>query len=233
LPAVSEAADLLAQVIDQDVEVDGGRLAIRDEVARDRVVSHSDPEMRHRRKSASRRFDGHKTDLINDEDSELVLGIDVRVTNAGDGDGTVPLLEQVQKLPGVEAETLLGDMASSDGDVREAVEAKGVDLVAKVPPVTNRGRFPKSDFIIDDENKQVTCAAGNTTSTSRQVKDHKGRPATAYTFDPTICANCPMRDLCSTSKNRRRIRPPPRPHRGQGRRTSRTLRSPEKGSRPG
>jgi transposase len=204
-PAVVEAADLLAQVIDADVEVDGDHLAIRDGVAPDRVISHSDPEMRHGRKSASRRFDGFKMDLITDEDSELVLGVDIRAGNAGDGDGTVPLLEQVQKLSGVEVETLLGDMAYSDGDVREAVEERGVDLVAKVPPVTNSGRFPKTDFTIDNENKQVTCPAGNTTGTSRQVKDHKGRPATAYTFDPDICANCPLRDQCTTSTKGRQI----------------------------
>lgn len=205
LPAVVEAADLLAQVIDQDVEVDGDHLAIRDAVARDRVISHSDPEMRHGRKSASRRFDGFKMDLITDEDSELVLGVDVRAANAGDGDGARPLLDQVQALGGVEVETLLGDMAYSDGDVREAVEETGVDLVAKVPPVTNSGRFPKTDFKIDNENKQVTCPAGNTTTASRQVKDHKGRRATAYTFDPAICAACPLRDQCTTSTKGRQI----------------------------
>ena len=59
-PAVVRATDLLAQVVDQDVTVDDdGEAAIRNGVAPDRVVSHSDPEMRHGRKSASRRFDGH------------------------------------------------------------------------------------------------------------------------------------------------------------------------------
>ena len=125
---------------------DDGDPEIRQGVARDRVISHSDPEMRHGRKSASRRFDGHKLDVIGDEDSELVLGVDVRAGNAPDGEGAVPLLGQVQGVDGVEVETLLGDMAYSDGDVREAVEEAGAELVAKVPPVTNSGRFPKTDF---------------------------------------------------------------------------------------
>jgi hypothetical protein len=57
---VAEAARLLAEVVLQDV-IDGEQgPEIRDGVARDRIVSHSDPEMRHGRKSASRRFDGHK-----------------------------------------------------------------------------------------------------------------------------------------------------------------------------
>jgi len=45
----------------QDVEIDPdtGQPRIRQGVAKDRIVSTTDPEMRHGRKSASRRFDGH------------------------------------------------------------------------------------------------------------------------------------------------------------------------------
>jgi hypothetical protein len=48
--------------------------------------------MRHGRKSASRLFDGHKLDVMNDEASELVLGVDVREGNAGDGEGTAAMV---------------------------------------------------------------------------------------------------------------------------------------------
>ena len=161
--------------------------------------------MRHGRKSASRRLDGHKLDVIVDEDSELVLGVDVRAGNAGDGDGAAPLLAQVQAVDGVEVETLLGDMAYSDGDVREAVEAAGAELVAKVPPVTNAGRFPKTDFIVDLKAGTVTCPAGNTTSDARPIKDHKRRRADAYRFDAATCAGCPLRDQCTTGKGGRQI----------------------------
>jgi hypothetical protein len=103
--AVVAAADLLAAVVGQDVEVDGEHLGIRQGVAPDRVISHSDPEMRHGRKSASRRFDGFKMDVITDEDSELVLGVDVRAGNASDGDGCAPLLAEVQGRAGIDVET--------------------------------------------------------------------------------------------------------------------------------
>src|SRR5439155_1325314 len=57
-----EAAQLLAALVAQDVEIDPdtGQPRIRQGVAKDRIVSTTDPEMRHGRKSASRRFDGHK-----------------------------------------------------------------------------------------------------------------------------------------------------------------------------
>ena len=207
-PAVSEPADLLAQVIDQDVEADDsgeGKPQIRQGVARDRVISHSDPEMRHGRKSASRRFDGHKLDIITDEDSELVLGVEVRAGNASDGDGAVPLLAQIIALPGIVVGTLLGDMAYSDGDVRQAVEEQGAELVAKVPPVTNGGRFPKTDFVIDSEARSVTCPAGVTTTDARPAQDHKGRPATRFVFASATCAACPLMARCTTAKGGRQI----------------------------
>jgi transposase len=205
-PEVAEAARLLAAVVLQDVTDTGAGPEICDGVARDRIVSHSDPEMRHGRKSASRRFDGHKLDVIVDEDSELVLGVDVRAGNAGDGEGAAALLAKVQNIDGVEVGTLLGDMAYSDGDVRQAVEAEGVELVAKVPPVTNAsGRFPKTDFTVDLKAGTVSCPAGNTTSDARPIKDHKRRRALLYRFDAGTCAVCPLRDQCTAGKGGRQI----------------------------
>jgi transposase len=204
-PVVAEAARWLAEVVLQDVTDTGTGPEIRQGVARDRIVSHSDPEMRHGRKSASRRFDGHKLDVVIDENTELVLGVEIRAGNAGDGEGAAPLLEQVQGTDGIEVETMLGDMAYSDGDVREAVEAQGAEMVAKVPPVTNGGRFPKTDFDIDLAAGTVTCPAGEVTRAARPITDHKGRPAFAYTFDAATCATCPLRDRCTTAKGGRQI----------------------------
>lgn len=204
--AVAEPAELLGRVIGQDLCLDdAGDLDIAEGVAADRVISHSDPQMRHGRKSASRRFDGHKMDALVDEASELVLAVGVRAGNAGDGDGTVGLLEAAGGIDGIEIDTLVGDMAYSDGDVREAVEATGAEMVAKVPPVTNAGRFPKTDFGIDLEAGAVTCPAGHTTTTSQNTKDHKGRKATVFLFPAETCAACAMRDQCTGGKSGRRI----------------------------
>jgi hypothetical protein len=206
-PAVAEPVGLLGQVIDQDTEPDpdGGGPRIRRGVARDRVISNSDPEMRHGRKSSSRRFDGHKMDIISDETSEMVLGLDIRAGNASDGEGAVPLLDDVRSVPGVDVETLVGDMAYSDGDIRAAVEERDVELVAKVPPVTNSGRFPKTDFYTDLEAGEVTCPAGEVSTTAIPGRDHKGRAGLQFHFDPAECATCPLRPECTTAAGGRTV----------------------------
>ena len=218
---VAEAAGLLAQIVDQDVVRDGeGNPEIRQGVARDRVVSHSDPEMRHGRKSASRRFDGHKLDVVTDEDSEIVLDVDVRAGNAADGDAAdgdaaAPAVEWVNDLlDGVadddapQVDTLVGDMAYSDGDVREAVEAAGAEMVAKVPPATNAGRFPKTDFALDLDADQpcATCPAGQTTTTTNKTRDHKGRATFEFVFPAATCAACPLREQCVKGRGGRGVR---------------------------
>jgi len=90
-PAVREPADLLAQVIDQDVQGDeAGNPEIRQGVAPATGLSPFPiPRCAHGRKSVSRRFDGQKLDVIDDEDTELILGVDVRAANAPDGEGKI------------------------------------------------------------------------------------------------------------------------------------------------
>lgn len=68
--------------------------------------------------------------------------------------------------------------------------------MAKVPPVTNAGRFPKTDFVIDLAANTVTCPAGEVTSDARRAIDHKGRPAIRFVFAAPACAACPLRQRC-------------------------------------
>ena len=156
-------------------------------------------------KSTSRRFDGHKMDLVTDEASELILGVDVRAGNATDGGGAMPLVDQVTATPGVTIATVVGDMAYSDGDIRAGMAQRGLDLVAKVPPVSNAGRYPKTDFYVDLDAGEVTCPAGETTAEAAPRRDHKGRPGLLFRFDPLECASCPLRADCTTGAGGRTI----------------------------
>ena len=57
-------------------------IQIRQGVAVDRVISAHDEDMRHGRKSASKRFDGHKLSVCVDTCSKLILSVDVIADNA-------------------------------------------------------------------------------------------------------------------------------------------------------
>ena len=165
-------------------------------MAKNRIVSTTDPEMRHGRKSASRRFDGHKLHVVEEESTEIILGVDVGAGNGADGEQAAPMAEEIARDTGVEIAELVGDMAYGDGDTRSAVEAAGARMVARVPPVSNSGFFPKTDFVIDPEAPSATCPAGHTTTDAHAVRDHKGRSTKRLLFSVEVCGACPLRAQC-------------------------------------
>lgn len=210
--ALARADALLAAIVAQDVEndPDSGAPRLRQQVAKDRIVSTTDPQMRHGRKSKSRRFDGHKMHVVTDSDTELVLGLDVGAGNGSDGDAAADLVSEVRTAVGLPVTELVGDMAYGDGDTRAEVETAGATMTAKVPPVpTSGGKFSKTDFDIDlsdPDRPRATCPAGaSTTETVGAGKDSKNRPVRALAFPADLCAACPLRARCTSSPAGRRV----------------------------
>ena len=203
---LSDARQLLNQIIDQDIDVDpddGAGPGIRRGVARDRVISVVDPDMRHGRKSASKRVDGYKAHVITDHDNELILGVATTAANRPDGPEAAGLVQAAHQA-GVAVKEVLGDTAYGDGDTRQAVEAVGAKVTAKTQPPAPTGKFVKTDFVVDPDTPSATCPAGHTTTNTRWHRDHKGRPVQILRFGDR-CRGCPLRESCTTSATGRII----------------------------
>jgi Transposase DDE domain len=209
--ALGQADALLAAIVAQDVETDpdSGVPRLRQQVATDRIVSTTDPQMRHGRKSKSRRFDGHKMHVVTDAGTELVLALDVGAGNGSDGDAAAGLVAEVRDELGLPVTELVGDMAYGDGDTRAEVAAAGARMVAKVPPITVGKTFPKTDFLIDltdPTRPRATCPAGQvTTKLVAGSTDRKGRRGRSLAFPTAVCAACPLRAECTNSPAGRRV----------------------------
>ena len=146
------AAELLGQLLLQDVERAEGGMSLKDGVSRDRMMSVHDPEMRHGHKSSRRRFDGHKAAIVVDTGSQLITAVEVLPGNAPDNLGALDLVEQSEANTGVPVAEAMGDAAYGDGDTRQAFADAGRTLIARVPGRPNRTHFPKEDFHIDLED---------------------------------------------------------------------------------
>ena len=138
------AAELLGQLLLQDVERAEGGMSLKDGVSRDRMMSVHDPEMRHGHKSSSRRFDGHKAAIVVDTDSQLITAVEVLPGNAPDNLGALELVEQSEANTGVPVEEAMGDAAYGDGGTRQTFADAGRTLIARVPGRPNRTHFPTS-----------------------------------------------------------------------------------------
>jgi len=89
-------------------------------VAKDRVISTTDPEMRHGRKSSSGKFNGYKTHLIKDVNSDIITNIDVSSGNCPDQGMAELLIDEAKEEFGVKTKSLTGDGAY--GSLRYAKE---------------------------------------------------------------------------------------------------------------
>ncbi len=165
--SAKEAVELLALVSGQDIEQDEtGKFKIAKRVAKDRIISTVDTEARHGHKSKNRRFDGYKTHISIEPESEIICETTATKANAHDHDAIDELAKEIEYEIITDNERD-GDnsipVIIGDGLSRELLKDKGIDLIAKVTPARNRsGLYTKEDFIIDTDQNTVTCPASNT-----------------------------------------------------------------------
>jgi hypothetical protein len=203
---VREAATLLEALLLQDVEgvttPEGSEQAqIKEGTAKGRIPSATDPEVRHGRKSASKRFNGHKADVAADIPSQIIVAFDVLAGDAGDASNALSLVEQAEHNTGQAVQESTGDCAYGGGPTRKAFAEAERDLLAKVPADASRnGLFSKGAFEIDVANNTVSCPGGYTTTTFRESEDG----SKTFVFG-SVCAGCPLRAVCTTSKTGRSV----------------------------
>lgn len=196
-PKMQEAAELLALVCGQDVAEHDGRFVIVRGVAKDRVISTVDTEARHGHKSLHRRFDGYKSHLAIEPDSEIITEVVATAANVADREAIDELLEEVttDEEEDKELPTVIGDSAYADGVTRATLAERHVTLMSKVPPVRNAtGGFTKDRFVVDLDQMTVTCPAKRTVA----IRSHKA------SFAPH-CSSCPLHNACTPSVRGRTV----------------------------
>jgi hypothetical protein len=183
--------EALSEVRKQDLEMCKGRVRLRRGVAENRRVSIEDPDMRHGRKTKSKRFNGFKQHIAADLDTDLILACAVTPANRPEDEAT-PLLEEDLQRGEVRIESLSIDRAYVNSSLVQEVIASGGTVLAK--PWSGRNSraelFGKRDFKIDMRSKTITCPAG-------QVEYFE--PGQVVEFDPEACGPCPLRSRCTLS----------------------------------
>jgi hypothetical protein len=195
-------AELLAQDIDEEPE-DGGGPAIRRGTAKDRVVSTTDPEMRHGHKSHSKGFEGYKAAIVVETGSGVILATDIRAGNVHDGEGAADLVAEAVERSGQELEEVLGDTAYGGLETRASIEALGAEVIAKAPPGTRKGMFDRRDYRVDPRRGVARCPAGKRSIRSEPISGDD--PGWRYIFSRKDCRPCPLREPCTKSRAAARV----------------------------
>lgn len=199
--ALRNARDLLADLLLQDIEEepeDGGGPEIRKGTAKDRIVSTTDPEMRHGRKSHSTTFKGYKASVVAETEDGVILATDVHPGNTHDRVGAAELVDVAGKNAKTKAASVLGDTAYGSMDTRREFAARDIEVVAKAAPPGNKGKveFTLESFSLNTTKSTLTCPAGK-----RSIRrDRRGVDGWTYVFSRNDCNVCPMRSRCTTKK---------------------------------
>ncbi len=191
-PPPQSGIELARRVREQDVleEEDGTPPVLRRGVARERLVSVEDPQMRHGRKSRSVRFSGYKRHVLRDLDTELVRAVGITPANAPEATVTESIAGDLARQPDAELKELHVDRAYlSSSLVRERPEE--LEVYCKAWRVSNGDLFPKTEFLLEWERGLMRCPAG-------VVMPFEA--GGVVRFPKKGCQKCPLRERCTRSR---------------------------------
>jgi len=198
---VRSAGWLLVKIMGDDIESDDqGHPQIAEGTAAERIISITDTEMRHGRKSKAQRFNGFKAAVTSEQTSEMILDIQDIPATGGDGQALMPTIARVEQEAGLTVQRVIGDGAYGSGENRAACaeHREPVDLVAPVARPDDP-EVAKSAFAINLEAKTATCPQGHTV-TARAGSAKLGQPTLRFNFPRATCEACPLFKRCVRSK---------------------------------
>jgi hypothetical protein len=188
--------EAIMQVRAQDLEsTPQGGVQIRQGVAPDRRISIEDAEMRHGRKSKTKRFDGYKEHIARDLTFPVILGCAVTPANRPEEEGAIPIKQDIERQ-GLFISELHIDRAYVNSPVVDEVRQSGGEVFSKPWGQRTRhlGLFSKLDFKLDLRINTITCPGG-------QVEPFE--LGQTVEFDPEACGACPLRAKCTQAASGR------------------------------
>jgi hypothetical protein len=202
-----QTAAALTAIIEHDVEFgpDGQVKGLLQRAAGDRLISMTDPDMRHGRKSASVLIAGYKAQVVASLLWGFILLTKVFRANQHDGENLPQLLAALNRM-GLSPCKVIGDHAygtvANHAHVAQR-NAQGLvpaqELVARMPRPQNGGRFTKDQFQVDLEQRRVTCPAGHQCTMTRWARRDQDR-GWEFVFPEAVCGACPLRSQCVNPK---------------------------------
>lgn len=195
---------LLLRVVHQDLEADeSGRLVVARRVARDRLVSLTDPQARHGRKSESQTFNGYKIHVIGDLISGLIAAIAVTPGNQHDSRVAVRLIRRARELCDA-IEIVLADTAYGGAEFRHLVRGTcDVEVIAPAPPAKEKTNgYSRNDFAVDVARGRAVCPQGRENDGLRMAwSSDFDMHYPMFTWKNRTCADCPSRQACNGKRS--------------------------------
>ena len=208
-PPLSEKIETITTLIDQDTEPEPDPPQGSEEPAKrqikkggsDRLISLSDRDMRHGRKSKTKVFSGYKRHVAVDADiTGLIVAVHIETANRPEYEAADPLLNALNES-GFEVVEVHIDRGYLPADSIHQRRLEGTTVISKPHQRSGATKyFPKKDFIIDFERGIVECPNGE----EAQLRTKKnGELACSYPIDS--CRRCPFSKHCTPPNRGRQV----------------------------
>jgi len=183
------------QVKAQDVQVDEkGKESLIKGVAKDRRISVEDGQMRHGRKSRSVLVDGYKRHVLHDLDTDLIHAVGITPANVPEASVTGAISEDLRQQEVCLKELHIDRAYLSSHLVRG--RSDDLEVYCKAWPVRESKRFSKQTFTLDWERQIIRCPA---------EQEMPFVPGGVVHFPKETCAQCPLKEQCTTSVKGRSV----------------------------
>jgi len=154
-------------------------------------------------------YDGHKgpgyqaqiaETCGQDNDAQLITGVDVEPAHCSDQDAVEPMLDQLE-AHGRTPENLYADTGYGRDENVVAAEARGVDLQSPVGGVgpSNDGGLTVDDFVIDESDETVSLCPNGCRPQSSSHDRAAGKTTTVMA--PSDCSSCEFRGQCPVEQS--------------------------------
>lgn len=187
----------LMRVVTEDLEVSAeGTVTVLHRTTSSRLISLTDPDAQHFRKSASQVCSGYKLHVLGDALSGLILALSVTPGGHHDSTEAHPLIQRAKALR-EDIREVLADAAYGGMPVRNRVLAgTGVTLLAPPLSISKTEGLGKQDFPVNFETMTATCPGGVPTNTTKLTKREDGRMGQTFSWPKGSEAQCTCADVC-------------------------------------
>ncbi|GHO50735.1 hypothetical protein KSX_88980 [Ktedonospora formicarum] len=184
------------QVKAKDVQVDEkGKTSLIKGVAKKRRISVEDSEIRHGRKSRSVLVDGYKRHVLYNLDTNLIRAVGITPANIPEASVTKAISEDLEQQEVRLKELHIDRAYLSSHLVRE--RNNDLEVYFKAWPVRESKRFAKQTFTLDWERQIIRCP---------NAQEMPFVPGGVVHFpEEETCAQCPLKELCTTSAKGRSV----------------------------
>jgi Transposase DDE domain/Transposase domain (DUF772) len=190
-----ETLDVARVIESQNVTFDSqGVPSLSKGVAKDRRISIEDPDMRHGRKSKSKKINGYKRHVLKDLESGMVRAVALTKANTPESAATLDLERDLKFQNIYLAELHIDRGYLSSHWVTQRDET--LKIFCKAWPVRNSGRFDKNSFFLDWDTHLISCP--------NQIAV-PFEPGKIVHFPQSECTICPLRADCTNSKKGRTV----------------------------